>query len=172
MFLAFGFWNTLVQASLSLCYKWYDNLIPILQQMPQLRSMKITLLVEIDPNLLHDPEKSIKRRISSLLLVYSDKIGGIPLAFIVNGVTPTGVISCYSGGVSIKVLIECIVLRISVGDVLRAQEGMLLGVFSVRIDGDREHSGDFMVEEVKARGISSFTILGSRTCKRVIPPQH
>lgn len=127
-----------------------------------LKSIKIATPVEINPSLLSDPEKAINRKITSYLLKYSQKMEGIPLAFKVGGVTPTGMISPDSGGVLITTLIEYIVLKISPGSSITSIGGMVLGVFYVEVDGNEEYSGDFVVSEVKCRGNSPPTIIGTQ----------
>lgn len=128
--------------------------------MTQLRSVKMSVPVEVDPEDLCDQDKAIGRKAASYLLVYSHKVGGVPLAYTVMGTADTGSIS-WNGGVVVTALLEYVVLKISPGDVMVSVRGMALGVFQVDVDGNEEYDGEFVVGKVVSRGKTSFTVVGS-----------
>jgi hypothetical protein len=124
-------------------------------------SMRIKNLVEVEPELLSDPEKAIKKSVTRHLLNYSHKIQGIPVAFTIEGVVPQGRISEDDGAVLLSALVNYAVLKIPPGGRASARNGYVFGVFFAVVDGDNGHTGSFTVERIIPRGRHSFTIIGT-----------
>lgn len=125
-----------------------------------LKRVRVEILVEIEPELLSEPDKAVRRRTSAHLLEYSQAVEGVPLACDIQGVTQCGRISD-TGSVVITALVDYIVLQMSPGSALQAVGGLVLGVFPTDVDGDRAFSGEFAVRGVAFAG-AAFTVVGAR----------
>jgi hypothetical protein len=125
-------------------------------------SMRIKSLVEVEPELLSDPEKAIARNLTKYLLNYSHKIQGVPVAFSIEGVVPKGRISEEDGAVLVNALVSYTVLKLSPGDRAAAEGGYVFGIFSAIVGGNSNYTGMFTVEKIVPRGRHSFTIMGEQ----------
>ncbi|CAD25334.1 hypothetical protein [Encephalitozoon cuniculi GB-M1] len=130
--------------------------------MIKFKLVEAVMCVEIDPELLVNPEKAVSKHIASNLLIYSHKINGVPLSFSIKGMERTGPIVSSVGSVAVAVHVEYVVLTLPIGEVMSSIEGRTLGIFSTDIDGSKEYTGNFVVKEMRLKGRVFFTIAGTR----------
>lgn len=129
--------------------------------MVEFKLVKVTMPVEISPRFLPDLESAVARTLTSKLLVYSHKVGGVPLSFSIESIAHTGVISSSKGDIALDVSADHVVLVIPFGGVMSSLEGRALSIFSTDIDGNKEYTGDFVPKGIELRGEAFFTITGT-----------
>lgn len=119
--------------------------------MPHFARIKLQIYLPIAPKFLQDPSLCIHEKVSRLLLKYSKRISGIPLSFVIEGITPLGRI-LDGGGVYVNTLLEFCVLKIIPGNYISSVDGMYLNTFPCEVDKEDGHTGSFRVKSIERNG--------------------
>ncbi|ADM11433.1 uncharacterized protein Eint_041460 [Encephalitozoon intestinalis ATCC 50506] len=131
--------------------------------MVKFKLVKAKMSVEIGPEFLENPMKAVSKCMASKLLIYSHKLGGIPLSFAIKDIEHSGTVICETGSVEVTASSEYVVLTLPVGGVMSSFEGRTLGIFNTDVDGSKEYTGDFIVKGIKLEARSFFTIVGTHS---------
>lgn len=118
--------------------------------MTTFKKVRTEIHFSIHPRYLSDPSQSIYNQLNSYLFKYSRSIGGFPLSFSLEGVTPWGKIND-DGSVYVNTLVDFCILKLIPNNIIRSEDGIVMNVFPCVVDGNQSYTGEFRVCNIEER---------------------
>lgn len=130
--------------------------------MAKFKSVSVKMLLKIEAAYAEDIDKGVHRYMDSFLMKYSTRLNGILVSYIVSAISNRGMLVNGSPDVVLLADIELLVLEVLVNSKFSAANGLALGTFRSRVDGEDNFSGEFAVKRLSISKNGMTIIEGSK----------